>query len=111
MTSDADDARRLFVRENILADDVKRGFTDPTLGSPSLLAVTTTLNTYPTTAQCYYACVPQTLLGNEVEGGAGVVTSGGAMFFALNLGSSVPPSGTQVLTTFVGNRWVFRYDA
>jgi hypothetical protein len=111
MTGASDDARRLFVRENALADDVKRGFTDPSLGSPSLLAVTTTLNAYPTTAQCYYACVPLTLLGNEVEGGPGVVTPGGETFFALNIGSTVPPSGTQVLTTFVGNRWVFRYDA
>ena len=111
MTSASDDARRLFVRESALAEDVKRGFTDPTLGSPSLLAVTTTLYAYPTTAQCYYACVPLTLLGDEVEGGAGVITSGSATFFALNIGTSTPPAGTQVLVTFVGNRWVFRYDA
>lgn len=108
---DTDDARRLFSREVALADDVKRRDSDPPLGSPSLLAVTTALGTYPTTPQCYYACHPVLLLGPEVEGGPGAVSSASASFFALNLGSTVPPLGTQVLATFVGNRWVFRYDA
>lgn len=109
--SDSDDAKRLFTREDALADDVKRRDSDPPLGSPSLLAYTTTLKTYPTTSLSFYACLPLTLLGAEVEGGPGTVSAGDAVFFALNLGSSVPPSGTQVLTTFVGNRWVFRFDA
>jgi hypothetical protein len=80
-------------------------------GAPAMLALTTTLSTYPTAAQSYFACLPLTLLGTEVEGGPGTVTPGSATFFALNIGSTIPPAGTQVFTTFVGNRWVFRYDA
>ena len=80
-------------------------------GAPAMLALTTTIQTYPTDAQAYFACRPLILLGNEIEGGPGNVTPGSDTFFALNIGSSIPPSGTQVLVTFVGNRWVFRYDA
>jgi hypothetical protein len=108
---DADNARRLFARETTLTDDLTRGDLNPAFGSPSTLAQTTTISTYPTTAQSYFACLPLMLLGTEKEGAAGVLTLGSATFFALNLGSTVPPSGTQVLTTFVGSRWVFRYDA
>ena len=107
----SDDAKRLFIREVALADDATRRDSDPSLGLPNLLALTTTIRTYPTTAQAYYACQPLILLGTEVEGGAGIVSVRNGTFFALNLGSTIPPTGTQILTTFVGNRWVFRYDA
>ena len=105
-----DDALRCQVREAALAEDVRRNLVAPFLGAPSLLARTATLRTYPTAAQSYYACQSLTLLGTEIEGGGGTITSATSAFFALNLGSTVPPSGTQIVTTFVGNRWVFRYD-
>jgi hypothetical protein len=108
---EVEDAKRLFSREGFLADDVKRRDADPSLGSPSILARTTTLTVYPSRAQSYFACQPLSLLGVEVEGGAGAVTPQSDPFFALNVGSTSPPVGAQVLTTFVGNRWVFRFDA
>ncbi len=106
-----DDAKRALLRDAALADDLRRRDSDPALAAPSLLARTTTLASYPSTPQCYFACTPLTLLGVEVEGGPGALTAGTQTFFALNLGSTVPPNGTQLLVTFVGNRWVFRYDA
>jgi hypothetical protein len=106
-----DDAKRLWLRETALADGLGRQDPEPPIGAPSFLARTTTTGSYPTAPQCFFACQPLTLLGAEVEGGAGAVTVGNATFFALNLGTAVPPPGAQVLTTFVGNRWVFRYDA
>jgi len=109
--NDTNEANKLYARESALADDVKRRASDPTLGPPCLLARTTVLRTYPTTAQRYFACLPLTLLGAEIEGGGGVVVAGSSAFFALNLGSSIPPAGSQFLATFVGNRWVFRFDA
>ena len=72
--------------------------------------MTTTIKSYPTSAQRFYGCVPQTLLGVEVEGGPGSFTQEPSTFFALNLGTSIPPPGTNVLATFVESRWVFRYD-
>jgi hypothetical protein len=107
----ADDLKRLSSRETALADDVKRRDSDPSLGSPSVLARTTTLLAYPTSAQCFYACQPLAVLGTEAEGAPGAVSPESSTFFALNLGGTIPPPGSQVVATFVGNRWVFRYDA
>lgn len=105
------EARRLRIRETTLADDLKRQLSDPSQGSPSHVAQTIVLSSYPTTAQCYYACQPVTVLGTEVEGGLGSTSVLTSTFFCLNLGSAIPPAGTQILATFVGNRWVFRYDS
>lgn len=108
---DSDDAQRLFFRDDALANDLKRGVVDPFVGSPALLATTTTIQTYPTAVQSFFACQPVTVLGTEAEGSPGVVSPGTSTFFALNIGSAIPPSGTQVVVCFVGSRWVFRYDA
>jgi hypothetical protein len=108
---DSDDAKRLSLRDDALTNDLKRGVVDPFVGSASLLAKTTTIQTYPTAVQSFFACLPVILLGTESEGSPGVVYPGTSTFFALNIGSSIPPSGTQVVASFVGSRWVFRYDA
>src|SRR5262249_62097509 len=79
---DPDDAKRLLLREAALAEDVRRRDSDPPIGAPSLLARTTTLSSYPTAAQGFYACQPLTLLGDEVEGRAGVIGVGDGTFFA-----------------------------
>ena len=105
-----DEAKRLRIRDEALLDGWNRSDPHPSFGSPSLVANTKTIQTYPTTAQKFYACVPQTVLGKEVEGGAGVLTPGQATFFAFNLGTATPPEGTSILATFVESRWVFRFD-
>lgn len=107
---ESDDARRFQIRESALAEDVKRTLIDPFLGTSSLLVRTTTVRTYPTVAQSYFACQPLILLGKEIEGGGGATTPSISTFYAFNLGSTVPAVGTQLVVTFVGNRWVFRYD-
>ena len=106
-----DDSRKYTIEEQNLSDDITRRDQTPTLASPSVLAKTTTLSVYPTTASSYFACLPQSLYGTEQEGAPGVVLSSSSTFFALNLGTTVPPRGTLILATFTGNRWVFRYDA
>jgi hypothetical protein len=75
-----------------------------------MIARTVSLGSYPATAGRYFACHPLTILGVEAEGGLGLLTTEDATFFALNLGSTIPPAGTAILVTFVGNRWAFRYD-
>ena len=106
-----DEAKLLRIRESVLLDEFKSGRPDVVGGSTSLLARTKTLNSYPTIAQCYFACEPLAVLGTEVESGPGVISGNSTTFFALNLGSTTPPVGAQILVTYVGNRWVFRYDA
>jgi hypothetical protein len=79
-------------------------------GAPCVVAKTKTVTTYPTAAARFYACEAQTVTGAETEGGSGALTAGGDTFFALNLGSAIPPSGTTILCTLASYRWVFRYD-
>jgi hypothetical protein len=106
-----DEARLLRLRESALFDEFKDNRPDFVAGSLSLLARTKVLHSYPTLASCYFACEPLAVLGTETEGGPGVVSGNSTTFFALNLGSTIPPSGTQIVVTNVGNRWVFRYDS
>ena len=105
-----DEAKRLRIRDEALLDGWNRSDQHPSFGSPSLVALTKKIQTYPTTARKFYACEPQTVLGKEVEGGAGTLTPGQATFFAFNLGTAIPPEGTPILATFVESRWVFRHD-
>ena len=106
----ADDAKRLRVRSAIRADAVKRRDQGATEGAPCVLAQTVVEHSYPTSSSCFFACLAQNVLGTEVEGGVATVTSEGAIFHALNLGSASPPVGNYILATFVADRWVFRYD-
>jgi hypothetical protein len=81
-------------------------------GSSAMLAQTTTVETYPTTAAAFYAVVPCDIDGSESEGTAVTyVPRTGAVAYAFNLGTQVPPSGTTVVCHAVGGRWCFRYDA
>src|SRR5579885_2670836 len=80
-------------------------------GSAALLCQTTTVSTYPTTAQAYYACNPVSCDGTEAEGQAVTYTPDtSTTLFALNIGTTVPPSGSRVICHSVGGRWCFRWD-
>lgn len=108
--NDRDEAKRLRIRDAQRADGAKRPDPGPTGGAPCLVARTKVARAYPTAAASYYACETQTVTGPEVEGGPATVSGDGTTFFALNLGTAVPPQGTPIVATFVGNRWVFRHD-
>ncbi len=110
MNDGRDEAKRLRIRDDSLADGISRSSRAPALGMPCLVAKTTTIAAYPTTAQTFYTCTPLTILGPEVEGAAGSTTPGSSNFLALNLGSAIPTVGTSLIVTYVDNRWVFRFD-
>jgi len=75
------------------------------------IVVTTTVDTYPTDANVMYGVIEQIVTGSEDEGATPTVGSaGGPVFYALNVGTQVPPNGTKLVCHQVGNRWVFRYD-
>jgi hypothetical protein len=105
-----DEAKRLRVRESVLTEISTRGPSDQTSGPPCMVARTVSLGSYPTTATCFYACNPITVLGTEAEDGPSILTTEACTLFALNLGSTIPPAGTDILVTFVRHRWAFRYD-
>ena len=106
-----DEAKRLRIRDDVIADGLSVLSHTLDSGSPCLVVQTTKLLVYPVGAQQYFACQPVAVLGAEAEGGQAAFTPHASTFFALNLGGAVPPQGTNVIATFIGNRWVFRYDA
>ncbi len=78
--------------------------------SAAVFGVTTTVNTYPTTAGAFYAVTPSNINGSETEGATYVTATGAAILYAWNAGMAVPPNGTPIVAHAVGGRWVFRYD-
>jgi hypothetical protein len=104
------EAARIRQMDSDAAAERSRVSSPPTAGAASLLGQTVAVSTYPTTAAVYYGITPVGALGTQTEGSAGTFTPGTATFFALNLGTEIPPVGTLILLTLAGNRWVFRYD-
>ena len=79
--------------------------------SAALVAITTTVATYPTSAGEFFAVNPSLLTGSEVEGSTPTfVDDTVTIVYALNLGSAIPPVGTRIVCHSVGGRWAFRYD-
>ena len=106
---DDDDALRLRRDDEEDRNDFGRSAEAGPAGAPSILAITTTVTTYPLVPNLFYGVIAQSIFGPEVEGGAGTLTAG-ALFYAYNTGSTIPPVGTKVLCTYVTTRWVFQYD-
>jgi hypothetical protein len=98
-------------RQNALSGVLDRVAPFVADGSTALLVTTTTVSTYPTTAGAFYASNPTEIDGAEAEGGAASYTADTTQVaYVLNVGTQVPPVGTQVVAHAVGGRWVFRYD-
>jgi hypothetical protein len=80
-------------------------------GSAARLVTTTTVTTYPTSAGAFYGCNPTEIDGAEQENGTATYTADTTqVMYVLNLGTSIPPTGTVVIAEAVGGRWCFRYD-
>lgn len=80
-------------------------------GAPSMLLQTFTQTTYPTTAARVYACRPVRATAALTEGAtASYVVDSTRTYYAANLGSAIPPSGTRVVAVQRNGSWVFRYD-
>lgn len=106
-----DEARTLRRRHDDLLDDVDTAVAHAGAHGAALLVKTTTKTSYPTVAGVFYYVQYQTASGTETEGGAGTLTADSAgLFYALNLGSAIPPAGTAVIAVFSDSLWTFRYD-
>lgn len=76
-----------------------------------MLAMTTTVSSYPTTASSFFGCIPAEIDGSETEGAAATfVQENSTVNYAWNAGTQIPPSGTTIVCHAIGGRWVFRYD-
>jgi hypothetical protein len=80
-------------------------------GGLAVLAQTTSLGRYPTTAGACYACTPLRIDGPETEGATPTFAPDASRtIHAFNLGVQVPPVNTKVVLHACGGRWTFRYD-
>lgn len=83
----------------------------PAAAGASMLCVTATDGSYPTVAGAVYVVTPQELDAEDTEGAVATATGDTTQnFYALNLGASIPPQGTQIVCHSVGGRWCFRWD-
>ena len=106
-----DETRILRLRESDRDDAIDARSGDPVASSPgSLVARTTTVSSYPTAAARYFAVKADWLGGSEVEGGTATFDADSVVFYAYNIGSAIPASGTRVVVDRVGGRWVFSYN-
>lgn len=106
----SDDAERARYRLDDSEDDDSRNPDAADGGAVSHVGLTTTVSSYPTTAAVYYGVRRQNIFGTETEGSSGVSSTITGTFLALNLGTAIPPVGTQVIVTRVAQRWTFRFD-
>ncbi len=77
----------------------------------AMVLQTFTLTTYPTTAANFYATHPVVVTGSEDEGATPTFTADtDTTVYALNCGSTIPPTGTNICAHLVGGRFTFRFD-
>ena len=77
----------------------------------AVLVQTTTVSMYPTDPASYFACNPCQINGDEVEGSAGtLVPDTGTVLYVLNIGSGLPPQGTQLVAHGVGGRLTMEFN-
>jgi len=105
----AEEAATLRRRHMDLLDQIDRK-TESAAGNSTVLVKTVTVSTYPTAVQSFFGVQRAIVSGTEAEGQTPTFTLHGSTFYAANVGSTVPPSGTYVLASLVGGRWEFRYD-
>lgn len=82
-------------------------------GAAARVVKTVSQGSYPTGSGSmkFFAVRGQDVRGTTSEGQSGVLSEDAREFHALNLGTGLPPVGTELVATYVPNRWVFRYDA
>lgn len=106
-----DEARTIRERHADLLEQIDR-LDRPDCPGETVVAATTTATLYPSAAGSYYAMNPVQLGGAETEGASATTTADATrVFYAYNLGSTVPPAGTKVLCHSASGRWNFRFDA
>ena len=77
----------------------------------AVVVQTTTVTTYPTQAASFFACNPCEINGPEVEGQPGtLVPDTTTVLYVLNIGTAVPPQGTQLVAHGAGGRLTMRFD-
>lgn len=103
--------RVLRARVEALEESLARLADDSGLTGAAKVAQTVSLGSYPTGsgAMKVFAVRGVDVTGDESEGVVGTETPDAQTFFAVNVGTGLPPVGTRLIVTQVPNLWAFRY--
>lgn len=107
------EASQLRRRHGELEAAIDRADSPQGSGATSLLVKTIRVGTYPTAAKAMYAVVAMDVRCVESEGQAPTrtVAADADHFYALNVGSAIPPVGTEYLIADkIGSLWQMRFD-
>ncbi len=92
-----------------LTDFDRQGPNLPT-GNTGVLLKTFTQSVYPTAAASVFACHPCNCDADDTEGAApSFAVDSSQIIFALNIGATVPASGSLVIGISTGGRVVFAF--
>jgi hypothetical protein len=105
-----DEARRIRHRLKDAEDLIWRLHREPFAADSGLILRTKTETTYPTAAASSFACDILRAGGVEEEGAAAELTVVSHTVYALNVGTKLPPVGTDVVAIYEDGRWAFQYD-
>jgi hypothetical protein len=109
MIGDRDESRTIRARAADAADTIDRSPQADVGANAARTAQTVTVATYPTVAHAVYAVKGTTVDVPETEGAIPVFTQVAGVFYAVNLGTAIPPVGANILVTRQGGRWTFTY--
>ena len=104
-----DEIRRLRLESLSLGEDIGAIDRNQTVAPDRLLITTTTKNTYPTTANAFYFCTAQAITGTPTEGGTATINALSFNLYAYNLGTTIPPVGTQRVAHLTCGTYCFTY--
>jgi len=107
--TDEDEIQILLRRIAELQAQLERETIGDTSTPDTLVVQTTTVSSYPTSAQRFYAVQAVDVSGTEAENQTGSYGTPSGTFYAFNVGASIPSSGTKLRVTLVGGFWLFRY--
>ena len=104
-----DEARQLRNRVDELRQTLDALIEQPPSGSNTRSARTVTVTTYPTSAGVAYGIQFTDITCTESEGSTPTISVQTGTEYAVNLGKTVPPVGTDILVEKEGGYWFFTY--
>jgi hypothetical protein len=110
MADMSDELRRIRHRLKDAVDLMHRLHREPFAQDAGIALRTKSEGAYPTEPSRFFACDILRPGGVEAEGAAPTLTVVTATLYALNVGTKLPPVGTEVVAINEGGRWAFQYD-
>ena len=105
-----DEIRRVRLESLSLGEEISATTRSQTVAPTHAFVQTATKDTYPTTANAFYYCQVCSISGTPTEGGSATITPlAGRFLFVYNVGTTIPPVGTQRVAHVQGSVWTMNF--